>query len=134
MASTYTSFDIGPAMADLDGLLSAVSGEDMLGCITENTEIMWRDAQSRVDFGSGAYRDAIRWKVFANPDGPVGTVFVIQGPWAGHPGTLWPKNLPLWLEYGTRRAGPHPHLIPAFNAAVERTNRDVERLITQAAS
>lgn len=122
------------ALGGLDGLAAAMEGPEMEALVAEHTDLMLQDARSRARFGrTGRYREAIRAKVFANPDGFVGAVFVIQGPWARKLSVLWPKNLPLWLEYGTRKMDAKPHLLPAFHAAKERLSRAVERLIGQKA-
>ncbi len=116
------------SLSQLDGLVEAMGGPEALALMEEQTDIMWRDALSRARFGkTGRYREAIRKKVFDNPDGPAGTVFVT--PMRDEDGKLRPKNLPLWLERGTRRARAFPHLLPALAAAKERLSRAVERLL-----
>lgn len=126
---------LGPALEGLGRLADAIDGDTMQALVEEHTDYMLADARDRVRFGkTGRYREAIRSKVFANEDGFAGTVFVIQGPWYRNPSKLWPANLPLWLEYGTRRMDPRQHLLPALNAARERFNRAVERLLQGAAS
>lgn len=116
------------SLRGLDELVEAMGGPAALALMEEQTDIMHRDAQSRARFGkTGRYREAIRKKVFDNEDGPAGTVFVI--PVRDEDGKRKPKNLPVWLEYGTRRARAFPHLLPALAAAKERLSRAVERLL-----
>lgn len=122
------------AVESLDRLQDVMDGPEMEALVNEHTDIMLRDAQSRAaSIGkTGRYINAIRKKVFKNADGYAGTVFVIQMPWnkPGKANTKWPKNLPLWLEYGTRRMrSAFPHLLPALAAARERFSRAVERIL-----
>ena len=117
-------------LGELDGLADAMGGAPLLALLQEHTLLMERDAQARAAWGkSGRYREAIRSKVFDNPDGPVGSVFVIQGPWTRNLARLWPRNLPIWLEYGTRRMGARPHLLPALAAGKERFSAALLRLL-----
>jgi hypothetical protein len=130
---------LGPAVESLDRLQDVMDGPEMEALVNEHTDIMLRDAQSRAaGIGkTGRYREAIRKRVFKNADGYAGTVFVIQLPWnrPGRSNTKWPKNLPLWLEYGTRRMRQaFPHLLPALAAARERFSRAVERLLQRGAA
>lgn len=121
------------AFDELAKLKNAMDGSALAELVQRETAYMHADAQARVNFGRGIYRSHIRTKTFTNEDGYAGTVFVTQGPWARNPRVKWPKNLPLWLEYGTRRMAARPHLIPAFNAARERFSRAVERLLRTSA-
>lgn len=115
------TFDTSEAMRELKALGEAINGPAMRNLIEEQTFYMRADAMSRINFGTGRYREAVRQKVWDNgDDGFAGSVFII-------PRT--PKMLPIWLERGTRRMDPRPHLIPALNAAKERFNRAVERLL-----
>lgn len=41
-----------------------------------------------------------------------------------------PANLPLWLEYGTRRAGARPFLVPAGAAIEPQLDAEITRLMT----
>jgi len=124
------------AVGSLDRLEDVMDGPTMEALVTEHTDIMHADAQSRAaTIGkTGRYRSAIHKKVFKNEDGYAGTVFVIQLPWnkPGKGSTKWPKNLPLWLEYGTRRMREaFPHLLPALAAARERFSRAVEQILSR---
>jgi len=121
------------AFDELAKLKNAMDGSTLATIVQEQTAHMYADAQARVTFGRGVYRAHIRTKTFTNADGYAGTVFVTQGPWARNPRQRWPKQLPVWLEYGTRRMAARPHLIPAFNAARERFSRAVERLLQTSA-
>ena len=126
-----STFDAKDAIASLQRLGEAVSDPSIRELVAENTQIMYEDARARVTFGRGVYRAAIREKVFNDDDGTKGVVFVTQGDWERKPGTKWPKLLPVWLEYGTRKMDPRPHLIPAFNAARERLTRAIEALLAK---
>lgn len=147
MARTYTdpaiagqSFDATEALRDLS-TLSEIIQREIAEAIEMETASAHADAQARVNFGTGRYRSAIRWKIFREDDGATtGKVFVIQLPWirnlkwqrVNNPnGTkLWPKNLPLWLEYGTvYMRKDHDHLIPAFEAGRRRLDRAMERIL-----
>jgi hypothetical protein len=60
--------------------------------------------------GGGATRQAISKTYF--DDGDTGSVFVAPTrDW--RTGRVRAKNLPIWQEYGTRRAAEHPYLTPA---------------------
>jgi hypothetical protein len=123
------------AVSSLDNLMDAIDGDQMRDLIEYHTDQMLQDARSNAArIGSGRYRNAIRKKVFTNDDGYAGTVFALQLPWnrKGKGSTLWPKNVPLWLEYGTRKARAFPHLLPALAAGRERFNRSIERLLQAA--
>jgi hypothetical protein len=129
---------LGPAVENLDQLQDALNGEQMQALVEEHTRIMHLDAVSRARVwvrGRGQYWRNIRSKVFMNADGFAGTVFVLQGAWERRPSTRAPKNLPLWLEYGTRlMKNARPHLLPALHAARERFNRALERLLQRNAA
>jgi len=130
---------LGSAVESLDGLVDAMDGPSMLDLITLHTNYMLSDARSNVarsGLRSRRYIDAIKSKVFTNDDGYAGTVFVLQLPWnrKGDSLTRWPKNVPLWLEYGTRMARSFPHLLPALSAGIQRFNRSVERLLQMKAA
>lgn len=126
------------AVESLDRLADAIDGPTMLALIEEHTALMHADAQAQARAlikGRGQYPDLIQQKVFTNDDGYAGTVFVRRGDWSRKPGTKAPKELPLWLEYGTRRMREaRPHLLPALAAARERFNRAVEAMLGRAAA
>jgi hypothetical protein len=136
-------FDVSSALTDLNGMI------DHLATIPEllefETQAIEQQARAMAPVATGRYRTAFRWKVFHNDDGSTrGSVFVIQLPWVRNlkwqkrtnpsGSKLWPKNLPLWLEYGTRLARGVPHLIPAFEAGKQRLNRAVEAVVARLAS
>ncbi len=118
---------VDDAVASLDTLARAISGEDLRALVEEHTRIMHADAVDRARFRirSRDYSQRIGRKVFTNDDGGfAGTVFVRPYKF---------QNLPIWLEHGTRfMREPRPHLLPALVAARERFNRAVERLLSRA--
>ncbi len=75
----------------------------------------------------GTTRQAVRTTYF--DDGDTGSVFVapMVDPRTGRKRA---RNVPLWQEYGTRRADPHPYLTPAGRAEGRAMEREALRLVT----
>lgn len=145
-------FDVNDALIGLDDLAAHLAEINPL--IEAETESMYREAVARAPRSkgrfSGRYASAIRRKIFRDnlsdtgPGKTKGAVFVIQLPWLRHLewqrahnpnfSKLWPKNLPLWLEYSTFQTPARPHFMPAFAAATRRLNAAVERLLQRRAA
>ena len=131
-------FDVRDVVRALGRLPSTVLGE-VAAVVRRETAAVQADAVRRATWTgtTGRYRSAIRSKVFEEADGNVtGKVFVIQQPWhrdvravTPKKTRLWPKNLPLWLEYGTATSREKPHLIPAFDAGTRRISDAVRAIL-----
>lgn len=79
--------------------------------------------------GGGATRQAISKTFF--DEGDTGAVFVAPTrDWRTGRGRA--KNLPLWQEYGTRRASAHPYLIPAGHVEGRRMEDASLSLVSRA--
>jgi hypothetical protein len=112
--------------------LSVQMRDGLADVVRKATEQTHRAAVAAAPNRSGAYREAIKTTYF--DDGLTGSVFV-----APHrdPGGRWgagmrPKNLPIWLEYGTRRAAERPHLVTSARSAATAFQADTLRVVTNA--
>ncbi len=133
--------------AALEGLdLSLTQLDDLVeGCGPGIREIIKREtdrmhAEARAAAArigkTRRYSNAIR-KIFFD-DGMTGRVFVAPIATWGHErlrrGWEWlPKNVPIWLEYGTRKAADVPHLLPALERARTRMGAAVLELMERLA-
>jgi hypothetical protein len=133
-------FNVRDVIRDLSKLSAALKGE-IADAIRVETATVQADAVRRATWPgtTGKYRAAIRSKTFDDANRYSGKVFVVQGEWhrdvrrASGRVRLWPKNLPIWLEYGTVQSSAKPHLIPAFEAGKRRLSEKVTRILERAA-
>lgn len=96
---------------------------------TERTRARAAGAAPVARVGGGATRQAISRIYF--DDGDTGAAFVAPTrDW--RTGRIRAKNLPVWQEYGTRRAAPHPYLAPAGRAEGHQMEAAALRLVTGA--
>jgi hypothetical protein len=122
------------ALQGVDETLHSLSGlsveirSGLREVVRKATERTLRAAISAAPSRTGALRDTgLRAKYF--DDGDVGSVFV--APTRDARGTR-AKNLPIWLEYGTRRAAERPFLVPAGEASAESFGAESLRVVTSA--
>ena len=120
---------------DVTRALGALRGElrdGLRGVVREATTRTRAQAASAAPVarvGGGATRQAVSQVFF--DDGDTGAVFVAPTrDW--RTGRRRAKNLPVWQEYGTRKADAHPFLAPAGRANGRRMEQDALRLVTQA--
>jgi hypothetical protein len=88
-------------------------------------------AQARAQWGAtGKTREAIT--IDEGPE-PLGGYRVYVGPTVDDEGWRRPANLPLWLEFGTRKMAPHPFLFAAARVEeaphLDRIGRAVQAAI-----
>jgi len=96
---------------------------------TERTRARAAAAAPVARVGGGATRQAISKTYF--DEGDTGAVFVAPTrDW--RTGRVRAKNLPVWQEYGTRRAAAHPYLAPAGREEGRRMEDASLRLVAQA--
>lgn len=111
----------------------------LLVLVAEATKLTQQEARAQVRMRSGTTRDAILTTFF--DEGETGAVFVgpMRDP-AGRFGrsgrALRPKNLPRWIEFGTRRMTEAPFLLPAsdrnYRWLASRAEAMAARLVQQA--
>lgn len=96
---------------------------------TERTRSRAAAAAPVARVGGGATRQAISKTFF--DEGNTGAAFVAPTrDW--RTGRTRAMNLPVWLEYGTRRAAARPFLTPAGEQEGRTLEREALRLVTQA--
>jgi hypothetical protein len=91
---------------------ASVTGQEVRDRARANAPVA--PAEHRRGFHPGTYRDSI-----VSVDGPDATRVFAQLPAAV------PFNLDIWLEFGTSRQMPQPHLWPAADAVRARYNAGV---------
>lgn len=120
MASDSTTFDTRAEVAWCGSVSGAVQRELRRVFFDVGMTIM-QTARRNAPVGRYAVlQRSILFKQFS--DGNV-SVFVGTMPAPGRSYSERPANLPLWLEYGTRRAGAKPYLLPAANGAKSELER-----------
>lgn len=121
------------ARALLDALhaLGEAAEEACREAALETARRIQAGAQQRARWGAtGRTREAI---VIDEGPAPLGGYRVYVGPTVDEEGYQRPANLPLWLEFGTRKMAPHPFLFAAARveegAHLERISRALQRAI-----
>lgn len=114
------------------GTLSAELRTGLRGLVRDATQRTQNQARATVPVArvaGGATRQAIGKTSF--DDGDTGSVFVapVRDPLTGR---RRPTNVPVWLEYGTRKMTERPFLTPAGHAAGRQMEDAALRLVTQA--
>lgn len=113
--------------------------QQLTALVAEATRLTQVDARALVRSRSGTTRNAILTTFF--DEGLTGAVFV--GPMSDPEGrfgrtgrALRPKNLPRWLEFGTRRMTNGPYLLPAasrnYTWLASRAQAMAARLVREA--
>lgn len=106
--------------------LTVALRDELRGVVRKATERTLSATKSAAPVRTGAMRDAIKAIYFDGGD--TGAVFV--GPSNDTRGRTRAKNLPIWLEYGTRKASDRPFLVPAAKAAAAAMEADALRIVT----
>jgi len=113
--------------------LTALRGQmrdDLVAAVESATERTEQRARALAPVGKrngGQTRDAITTVYF--DEGLTGSVFV--APVRDRRG-LRPKNLPVWLEYGTRKMTNHPFLAAAGRESARAFEADSVRVVARA--
>lgn len=111
-AAAFEGLDL--ELRQIDALIDACEG-GLRDLIKKSILTIQADARARLRSGSHPYAtgrtyEAIRTITF--DDGNTGKVYVDET--YDEEGRKRPKNLPLWIEYGTIHQNARPFLIPAF--------------------
>lgn len=107
--------------------LSTAMRDGLRAVVRDATQRTLSATKAAAPVRSGAMRDAVAAVFF--DDGDTGAVFV--GPSRDRRGVR-AKNLPIWLEYGTRNAEPRPFMVPAAKSAASTLEADAVRVVTNA--
>lgn len=115
---------VGNTIAGLDKLIEQMP-RALVSAVRVCTEEAAVRARAAAPRRTGGLITSIGVKYF--DDGETGAVFV--GPSEDAKGRKRHRMFPRWIEFGTRKMGDHPFLLPASEASFRRLMRTAEDMV-----